>query len=47
MGEESGSYKAFIQGSVIGPLLVNFTLNGLEDIIQPNKVGYQNEQKRQ
>jgi len=47
MGEDSGSYEGFPQGSVIGPLLANFILNGLEDIIQFNKIRYQDQQKCQ
>jgi retron-type reverse transcriptase len=40
------NHEGFLQGSVIGPLLANFTLNGLENIIKFDKIGYQNEIKR-
>lgn len=45
-GIESSNYEGFPQGSVIGPLLANFTLNGLEDAIRPEKIGYQKNQGR-
>lgn len=37
--------ESFLQRSVIGPLLANFTLNGLENIIKPEKGVYKNETK--
>lgn len=40
------NHEGFPQGSVIGPLLANFTLNGLANAIKPDKIGYQNETKR-
>ena len=36
------SQKRFSQGSLIGSLFENFILNGLKDVIQPEKVKYQN-----
>lgn len=36
-GEYETSFTGFPQGSVIGPSLANFTLNGLEKIIIPNQ----------
>jgi len=36
-GEYETSFTGFPQGSVIGPFLANFTLNGLEKIIIPNQ----------
>ena len=44
-GEYETPISGFPQGSVIGPSLANFTLNGLEDIIVPNKVTAFDEEK--
>lgn len=35
---ESEQITGFLQGSVIGPSLANFTLNGLEEIIKPSQI---------
>jgi len=44
-GEYETPISGFPQGSVIGPSLVNFTLNGLEKITVPNKATVFNEEK--
>jgi RNA-directed DNA polymerase len=44
-GEDEILISGFPQGSVIGPSLVNFTLNGLEKITVPNKVFAFDEEK--
>lgn len=44
-GEYEIPISGFPQGSVIGPSLANFTLNGLEKIIVPNKVTSFDEEK--
>lgn len=41
------NYADFFQGNVVGPLLANFALNGLEDVINPDQIRYQNEIKRE
>merc|ERR1712060_755184 len=40
-----GTISGFPQGSVIGPSLANFTLNGLEKITVPNKTTAFDEEK--
>jgi RNA-directed DNA polymerase len=44
-GEYETSISGFPQGSVIGPSLANFTLNGLEKVTVPNKVTAFDEEK--
>jgi len=44
-GEYETPISGFPQGSVIGPSLANFTLNGLENITVPNKVTAFDEKK--
>lgn len=44
-GEHETPISGFPQGSVIGPSLANFTLNGLEKVIVPNKVTAFDEEK--
>ena len=44
-GEYEVPIAGFLQGSVIGPSLANFTLNGLEKVIIPSKVTAYDEEK--
>jgi RNA-directed DNA polymerase len=44
-GEHEILITGFLQGSVIGPSLTNFTLNGLEQVIIPDKVTAFDEEK--
>ena len=44
-GEYETPISGFPQGSVIGPSLANFALNGLQDITVPNKVTAFDEEK--
>ena len=44
-GEYETPISGFPQGSIIGPSLANFTLNGLEKMIVPNKATAFDEEK--
>ena len=46
-GSVDETLNGFPQGSVIGPSLANFVLNGLEEIILPNQVTHFDKEKQQ